>query len=86
MPGIDVFDGNYIGAASVNWGHVVSYLGFLRLSKDEGGLGVHVERVQTLGWLAIPEAVEAFFEFRKNKSGGLIHSKRSANYVFPQSV
>lgn len=45
IPGINVFDGNYIGAASVNWAHVVSYLGFLRLSKDEGGFGVNPARV-----------------------------------------
>ena len=86
MPGIDVFDGYYIGAASANWAHVVSYLGFLRLPKDEGGLGVDPERVRTLGWLAIPEAVEAFFEFRKNKSGGLIHTGHAVFASFVASL
>lgn len=86
IPGINVFDGNYIGAASVNWAHVVSYLGFLRLSKDEGGFGVNPARVQNLGWLAIPEAVEAYFEFRKNQSGGLVHTGHAVFASFLASL
>lgn len=86
MPGIDVFDGHYIGAATVNWAHVGSYLGFLRLSKDEGGFGVNTAKVQTLGWLAIPEAIEAFFYFRKNQSGGLVHAGHSVFASFVASL
>lgn len=86
MPGINVFDGNYIGAASANWSHVVSYLGFLQLSQEDAGYGVSPAQVQTLGWLAIPEAIEAFLEFGKTRSGGLVHTGHAVFAGFVASL
>ncbi|MGP8476438.1 tyrosine-type recombinase/integrase [Burkholderia sp. PR2] len=52
---------------------VRSYFGFLVRPQATGGLGLPVDQVQTLGWLAVPDAVNAFLEFLTDRSGGTVH-------------
>ena len=60
-------------SANFCWSLFASYLGFLCLSRDEGGYGLAKSEVQTLAWLTVPEAIDAFLEFRTDRSGGLKH-------------
>ena len=47
--------------ADMNWARISTFLGFLRLPKEQGGFGQELADVQTLAWLCVPEAIEAFF-------------------------
>lgn len=59
--------------AAIVWDQVAYFLGFLKLSRDSGGYGVGQGEEQTLAWLAVPEAVDAYMQFRTQRSAGLIH-------------
>ena len=69
---------NAIGAsvsatANYFWSFVAAYLGFLCLPKCSGGYGLNKNDVQTIAWLAVPEAFDAYLRFRTDRSGGLKH-------------
>lgn len=53
-------------------------MGFLTKAAQGGtanaGLGLPLDQVQTLAIFAIPEFVNAYFEFMKARSGGLVHN------------
>jgi integrase/ribosome-binding protein aMBF1 (putative translation factor) len=51
-----------------------SYFGFLSHSEASGGFGKAPSEAQTLAWLAVPSAIDAFLNFLSERSGGLIHS------------
>jgi hypothetical protein len=55
-------------------GMLRSFLGFLCLEHAAGGMGRVREEVQTLAWLAVPEAIDMYMEFLQERSGGLTHS------------
>lgn len=60
-------------SANIAWAHISSYLGFLNLSEADGGCGLELDNVQTLGWLAVPESIEKYLEFKTDRSAGLKH-------------
>ncbi|MDH6149556.1 MULTISPECIES: site-specific integrase [Paraburkholderia] len=60
--------------ASIAMGKVRGYLGFLSHPETKGGFGKLPEEAQTLAWLVVPSAIEAFLNFLKDRSGGLVHS------------
>lgn len=60
-------------SASIAWGRVASYLGFLRSPHLNGGVVPAGEFSATLSWLVVPEAQEAFLAFETVRSGGLAH-------------
>lgn len=55
-----------------------AFLGFLtkapQANRENSGLGLALEQVQTLAVFAIPEFVDGFFEFMKARSGGVVHN------------
>lgn len=57
---------------------VQAYMGFLTKAPEgnaaTAGLGLPLDQVQTLAIFAIPEFVNAYFEFVKARSGGLVHN------------
>lgn len=63
-------------------GLVSSYFGFLTKQKSSdartSGLGVPLSQVQTLAMFAIPELLNAYFEFVKARAGNCAHSGLSA--------
>ena len=70
---------NTIGAslsasADIYWSKVASFLGMLRLDTSSGGLALPTAAVQTLAWLAVPRAIEAYFRFREQRSEGAINT------------
>lgn len=48
---------------------VQGILGFLARATSLGGRGLPLAQVQTLAWLAIPDAVDGYFRFVVNRSG-----------------
>lgn len=50
-----------------------SFSGYLSLSKDLGGRGVPLNDAQTLAWLTVPRAIDGYLNFRRDRSGGLVH-------------
>lgn len=88
--GINTVGKNYFASADIAWGHVASYLGFLRLPQEHGGCGVDTDLVQTLAWLVVPNAVDAYLQFQEGRSAGLKHTGHAifcglvASLVHPQ--
>jgi hypothetical protein len=60
-------------SANIGWLQLSQYLGFLRLPVSSGGYGLSGEMIQTIAWLAVPDAIDAFMTFQKNRSDGLVH-------------
>lgn len=54
-------------------GVLSGYLGYITLDQAKGGLGRHKTEVQTLAWLAVPEAIEGYMQFLAQRSGSLVH-------------
>lgn len=65
-------DGKEVPSAHPNWTQVASYLGWLGLPTSEGGQGIPESELHTLAWLAVPEFVERYIEWRKNRTGGIV--------------
>lgn len=74
VAGINTVGQNYYASAQISWGHVSSYLGFLRLPIDQGGYGVDSANVQTLAWLVVPDAIDSYLHFQEERSEGLKHT------------
>lgn len=55
------------------WAQVAAFLGFIQLSGTDGGYGRSPSEAQTLAWLCVPDAVDAFLTFMSNRSDGLKH-------------
>lgn len=73
-------DGVEVPSAHVVWSHIASFFGWLALPKDQGGQGMSQDTLQTLAWLVVPDHIEAFLSWKKDRSGGK-HSK-STNIFF----
>jgi integrase/transcriptional regulator with XRE-family HTH domain len=69
----NMLNGAVIETADIFWSSLSMFLGFLALPRAQGCYGVPPNEVQTIAWLAVPEAVNAFLEFRTARSGGLRH-------------
>ncbi len=61
--------------ADMMWKLILKFLGFLRLPTHQDGYGLALHEVQSIAWFAHPEALNAYLEFLKNRSDGIIHSK-----------
>jgi integrase/transcriptional regulator with XRE-family HTH domain len=59
--------------ADMNWERMSAFLGFLRLPEQQGGLGQELLAAQTLAWLCVPEAIDAYLTFSSQRSAGLKH-------------
>jgi len=62
-------DGKEVPTAASAWVQVASYLGWLALEEERGGKGLPVESLQTLAWLAVPDYIEAFVDWRLRRAG-----------------
>ena len=60
-------------SASIMWASILNFLGFLRLPIDQEGYGLNLHEVQTIAWFAHPDAINAYLEFIKRRSGGISH-------------
>ena len=57
----------------IMWRNILNFLGFLRLPIDQEGYGLALHDVQTIAWFAHPDAINAYLEFIKSRSGGISH-------------
>ncbi|WNC90204.1 hypothetical protein RI103_02245 [Paraburkholderia sp. FT54] len=55
-----------------------SFFGFLARPREEGGYGVSTDAAQSLAWFASRDAVNAYLEFMRGRSGGLVHGGHAA--------
>jgi integrase/transcriptional regulator with XRE-family HTH domain len=83
---LTTLDGKYYASAGVVWTHTSGYLGFLQRGVDMGGLGIEHGAAQTLAWLVVPEAIDAYLEFLTERSGGLRHTGHSVFCGFVASL
>ena len=60
-------------SGSIMWASILNFLGFLRLPIDQEGYGLDLREVQTLAWFAHPDAINAYLDFIKSRSGGISH-------------
>jgi transcriptional regulator with XRE-family HTH domain len=63
------YHGMNVPAASANWHQFEAYLGFLRLDKADGGMGLDLSEVQTLAWAAQPNAARRYLEWHQHRAG-----------------
>jgi hypothetical protein len=61
--------GEEVASARIVWAKVSSYLGWLALPQDRGGKGFEDASVQTLAWLAVPDYLEEYLDWCKNRIG-----------------
>lgn len=66
----EYLDGEEIPSARMAWAKVASYLGWLSLSQEHGGLGMPKEQTETLAWLGVKEKVNAYVNWMKKRNGG----------------
>jgi transcriptional regulator with XRE-family HTH domain len=65
----EVYEGLHVPSADAYWRRVQAYLGWLRLPKEAGGMGLDLAQCQTLAWLAQPEAVKRFIAWLEKRAG-----------------
>ena len=65
-------DGAEVPTAKVAWSQTTSYLGWLALPKEKGGMGIDANELQTLAWLVVPNQIEAYLAWCINRSGGKV--------------
>jgi hypothetical protein len=59
-----------VPTAKPTWAHTASYLGWMAQAKSKGGLGLPEADLQTLAWLAVPDFVEPYLDWLKERCGG----------------
>lgn len=64
-------DGKEVSSAASGWARTASYLGYLSLHRDKGGQGIRSDDVKTLAWFAVPDFLDGYLQFMKNRSGGI---------------
>ena len=63
-------DGLYVPTAKATYTKIASYLGWLSLPTEEGGMGLPEESTHTLAWLAVPDFIEKYLDWMKKRSAG----------------
>ena len=58
-----------VPTARAAWTQLAGYLGWMALPHEKGGLGMNTETLQTLAWLAVPNHIDAYLEWRKMRCG-----------------
>lgn len=62
-------DDKEVATARVAWHKTSSYLGWLQLTIEDGGKGLAPEQTETLAWLAVPDYIEEFLDWGKERVG-----------------
>jgi integrase len=60
--------------AQLNLDHFRAFAGYLARPTTAGGFGLTLDAVQTVAWLAVPEAVNGYLEFLTERSDGIAHA------------
>ncbi|WP_459190555.1 tyrosine-type recombinase/integrase [Ralstonia pseudosolanacearum] len=59
-------------SAGITLEQILGFLGYLTLPRTRGGMGFPHGDVQTLAWLAVPDAVNGYLEFLTARADGLV--------------
>ncbi|WP_426174915.1 hypothetical protein [Massilia sp. TWR1-2-2] len=62
-------EGKEVTSARMAWAKVSSYLGWLCLPVERGGKSISVDNAQTLAWLAVPDFLEEYLDWCKDRIG-----------------
>lgn len=62
-------DGREVASAKMIWSKTASFLGWLRLSREAGGMQIPEDQVETIAWLAIPDFLERFMDWMMERAG-----------------
>lgn len=62
-------DGKEIASAKIAWFKTSSYLGWLQLEASDGGMGLAPDETQSLAWLAVPDFIEEYLDWCKERVG-----------------
>jgi len=78
-----------VASARFAWAKTSGYLGWLQLSPEEGGIGFTQSEVETLAWLAIPDFLEIYLDWTKERvnarnQGTIQHLGYIASLVRPE--
>jgi integrase/transcriptional regulator with XRE-family HTH domain len=60
--------------AQLNLDQFRAFAGYLSRPRTAGGFGLALDAVQTVAWLAVPEAVNGYLEFLTARSDGIAHA------------
>lgn len=78
LPWYAASNGMYCATADLHWGLVASFLGWLTLPTERGGLAWACDRAQSLSHLADSSLIERYVAWRQAASGGSFHGGISA--------
>lgn len=56
--------GRYVPTAGIAWGRVAGYLGWLQLSRGDGGMQIPAEQAQSLAWLVRDDLIEQYLAWK----------------------
>lgn len=62
-------DGKEVASSRVAWARTSAYLGWLRLPSEQGGIGLPEVDVLTLAWLTVPDNLEDFLNWTRDRIG-----------------
>lgn len=62
-------DGKEVASARIAWCKTSCYLGWLRLSTESQGVGLPESIVETIAWLVVPDYVEGYLDWMKERIG-----------------
>lgn len=62
-------DGREVASAKMMWSKTASFLGWLRLSREAGGMQIPEDQVETIAWLAVPDFLERFMNWMMERAG-----------------
>lgn len=65
--------GKYVPTASIVWGYVTSFLGWLTRSREKGGAGIASEEVQTLAWFSNKRMVHRYMKWMIARADDKVH-------------
>lgn len=63
-------DEREVPSAGKCWANIASYYGWMTLSASKGGLGMPPSSIQTLAWLAVPDHLDAYFNWKMKRCDG----------------
>jgi hypothetical protein len=65
--------GKYVPTASIVWGHVTSFLGWLQRPCEQGGAEIASADVQTLAWLSNKRMAHRYMKWMIARAGDKVH-------------
>ena len=58
-----------VASAKMVWSKTASFLGWLRLSREAGGMQIPEDQIETIAWLAVPDFLERFMDWMMERAG-----------------